>query len=95
VSSSAREEGDHDRAFWARVARYVLTQPRPERRIESLLSYLEAFPTGRCNRRAAERIESELRRVADPRVRDALRARLRSARAPFMPPVEPDTWPGD
>ncbi len=95
AKSKDDEDTDHDRALWLQVATDVLAQPLPERRIEVLLTYLEAFPTGRFNRHAAEAIEAALRRVKDPTKQASLRACLRSVRDPYLPPVEPDTWSGD
>lgn len=95
VDGSSDDGAERERALWARVARAVLAQARPEDRALELLRYLEAFPTGRHNRRAAEAVEAALWRVADARVRASLRARLRAVRDPHLPPVEPDTWCGD
>ena len=62
---SSDDGAERERALWARVARAVLAQARPEDRALELLRYLEAFPTGRHNRRAAEAVEAALWRVAD------------------------------
>lgn len=80
-----------DRA-WVRALRYASHARHPASRIASLLPYLEAFPTGRHNRKAAERIEALLDDLGpDPR-RQLLSTRLRSVRDAHMSPIEHDTW---
>ncbi|MEO0322957.1 MAG: hypothetical protein AAF447_08360 [Myxococcota bacterium] len=84
-----REAGDLAR--WAKTCREALAEGDPTRRAEAYLGYLERYPTGGQNRRAAEAVESLLLRVPeDARARVA--SRLRDIRQRVMPPVEPDTW---
>ncbi len=62
-------------------------------RAESFLRYLEMFPLGRHNRRAAESVEQLVQRITGPEA-ERVEEKLRSLRDPHMPPPEPDTWEG-
>ena len=52
-------EDDHDRAWWVRCAREALSAGIPEDQIAPFLEYLEEFPLGVHNRRAAEAVEPD------------------------------------
>ena len=83
-----------DVAFWVRCETDARRSPDPAARVEAYFLYLEAFPTGAHNRRAAEAIEDLLLEVRDPVSRDRMGDRLREIRERYMPPVEPNSWDG-
>ncbi len=85
----ARASGDAAR--WVTTCRSALAEADPLLRAEAYLGYLERYPTGRENRRAAEAVESLLLRVPDD-ARDRVATRLREVRERVMPPLEPDSW---
>ncbi len=61
-------------------------------RIERLFAYLQLFPTGAHNRKAASQIEELLESVSRIEHRTELRRRYRALRDPYLPPVRPNTW---
>ena len=81
-----------DDALWVAGVNRLQGELDASARIERLFEYLETFPTGVHNRRAAEAIEELLYEVRDARHRAELRTRLRAVRDPHMPPLEPNTW---
>ena len=89
---AADDQKSPEVALWVHCAREALSAPIPEAQIEPFLEYLQEYPTGMHNRRAAEAIERLLYLVGDDDERAKLEQRLRSLRDPVMPPLEPDTW---
>lgn len=87
------ESGD-DGKWYAACARQAMKARNLVERAESFLRYLEKFPLGRHNRRAAESVEQLVHRIAGPEAK-RVHERLRSLRDPHLPPTEPDTWEGD
>ena len=88
MAGDDKEEG----ALWVRCAREALSAGIPEAQIEPFLEYLQEYPTGIHNRRAAEAVERLLYLVGDEQERAKLEGRLRELRDAVMPPLEPDTW---
>ncbi len=86
------DQSTSEECAWVRCARDALRARIPEAQIQSFLQYLEEFPTGLHNRRAAEAVERLLYLVGDSTERAKLETRLRSLRDAVMPPLEPDTW---
>ena len=77
------DDGDgsrHDKAYWVRCASEALSAGIPEAQIEPFLSYLQEYPLGIHNRRAAEAVERLLYLVGDDHEREKLSNRLRSLR---------------
>ncbi len=79
-----------DGRLYAACARRAMRTTDWVERAESFLEYLEAFPLGRHNRRAAESIEAAVLQLDEPHA-SRLTARLRNLRDPHMPPVDPDS----
>ncbi len=80
--------GIHEDQCWSCCARDALSASNSTERIAAYFRYLEMFPTGRHNRRAAEAIESLLYDVRDCDLRMTLDDRLRTIRDRYMPPIE-------
>lgn len=78
--------------MWEHCKRRVTQATNPVRRAEQLLAYLEAHPTGRYNRAAAEAIERCLDEAACTPDADAVHRRFRALRDRHMPPVVPGSW---
>ncbi|MBO6938590.1 MAG: hypothetical protein JJ863_26720 [Deltaproteobacteria bacterium] len=87
------DQGD-DGKWYAACARQAMKARNLVERAESFLRYLEKFPLGRHNRRAAESVEQLTHRIEGPEAK-RVRQKLRALRDPHMPPAEPDTWDGD
>lgn len=88
----AGDDQKDEGAVWVRCAREALSAAIPEDRIEPFLEYLQEFPTGMHNRRAAEAVERLLYLIGDEDERAKIERRLRGLRDAVMPPLEPDTW---
>lgn len=91
----AGDDQSNEGALWVRCAREALSAAIPEAQIQPFLQYLEEYPTGIHNRRAAESVERLLYQVGDDAARERLEARLKALRDAVMPPLEPDTWDPD
>lgn len=87
------DSGD-DGKWFAFCARQAMKARNLVERAESFLRYLEKFPLGRHNRRAAESVERLVHRIDEPD-KGRVWNKLRSLRDPHMPPEEPDTWDGE
>ena len=90
MSDEERDDGQ----LYAACARRAMEARNPVERADCFLRYLEAFPLGRHNRRAAQFVEDLVHRLVGPEAR-ALQQRLRRLRDPHMPRPEPDTWTND
>jgi len=84
------DAGD-DGKWYAACARQAMKARNLVERAESFLRYLEKFPVGRFNRRAAESVERLVQRIDEPE-KQRVWDKLRSLRDPHMPPEEPDSW---
>jgi len=83
-----------DAALWVRCEADARRTRTPDARLEAYFVYLETFPTGAHNRRAAEAIEALILELRDPGARAAQERRLRTLRDRYMPAVEANSWGG-
>ena len=81
-----------DAARWQACQNRIRQSASGTTRIQAYLEYLEAYPTGAYNRRAAEEIEFLLDEMTDRNSHFYLRCRYRSIRNAVMPEIHPDTW---